>query len=200
MNTIRYALAIFSICIFVPLIFYWPIIHAGIRFWRRLGYRVTFSVVCSGMIMGALGLYQIRDHLLQVDFGFNPALMAAGILCIGIAGYVRILLHRDITNKFLVGLPEIAPDRNPQALVRTGLYAHVRHPRYMQLLLVQLGWAMLANYLAPYVVLLLWFPAIYLIALLEERELRERFGENYVQYCREVPRFLPRCKLNHPRL
>ena len=199
MITFRYALAILSVCIFFPLLFYWPIIHGGIRFWRRLGHKVTFIVVWGILFSGALGLYQIRDRLLQIDFGTNWLLLAAGVFCLAVAGRVRILLHRDITNKFLVGLPEIAPDRNPQALVRTGLYAHVRHPRYMQLLLIQLGWAMPANYLAPYVVLLLWFPAVYLIALLEERELRERFGEDYVQYCREVPRFLPRCKLNYPR-
>ena len=142
MNTIRYALAIFSICIFVPLIFYWPIIHGGIRFWRRLGHRVTFIVVWGVMVAGAIGVYLIKDNLLRTDFGMYPVLMAAGILCLGIAVRIRMFLHRDITNKFLVGLPEIAPDRNPQALVRTGLYAYVRHPRYMQLLLVQLGWAM----------------------------------------------------------
>jgi len=74
------------------------------------------------------------------------------------------------------------------------LYAHVRHPRYLQLLLALLGWAMLANYLAPYVVLLLWIPAVYLIVVIEERELRQRYGEEYTQYCREVPRFLPSWK------
>lgn len=194
MNTFRYLLAILSVCIFTPLIFYWPIIHGGIRFWRRLGHRATFIILWGVMLAGGLGLYQIRGRLLQIDFGFQPVLLAAGMLCIGIAGYVRVLLHRNITNKFLVGLPEIAPVGNPQALVRTGLYAHVRHPRYLQLLLIQLGWAMSANYLAPYAVLVLWLPAVYLIALLEERELRERFGEEYVQYCREVPRFLPRYK------
>ena len=194
MNIFRYTLALISVSIFIPVIFYWPIIHGGIRFWRRVGHRVTFIVVLGAMVAGALGVYQIRDDLLQVDFGMNPFLMAAGILCLGVAVRVRMLLHRDITNIFLVGVPEISPVKNPQPLVRTGLYAHVRHPRYLQLLLIQLAWAMLANYLAPYVVLLLWVPAIYLIVLLEERELRERYGEEYVQYCREVPRFLPRCK------
>ena len=194
MNTFRYTLALISVCIFIPLMFYWPIIHGGIRFWRRLGHRVTFIAVWGTMVAGALGVYQVRDYLLQVDFGMNPLLMAVGILCLGIAVRVRMLLHRDVTNKFLIGLPEIAPDKSPQTLVHTGLYAHVRHPRYLQLLLIQLAWAMLANYLAPYVVLLLWVPAVYLVVLLEERELRERYGEEYVQYCREVPRFMPRCK------
>jgi protein-S-isoprenylcysteine O-methyltransferase Ste14 len=192
MNTFRYTIAIISLCIFIPLIFYWPIIHGGIRLWRRLGCRVTYVVVWGVMVAGALGVYQTRDDLLRTDLGMNPVLMGAGILCLGIAARLRLLLHRDITNKFLLGLPEISPVKNPQPLVQTGLYAHVRHPRYLQLLLVLLGWAMLANYLAPYLVLLLWFPAVYLIVVLEERELRKRYGDEYVQYCRNVPRFLPR--------
>jgi len=31
--------------------------------------------------------------------------------------------------------------------------------------------------------------------MLEERELRERFGAEYDAYCRRVPRFLPRLRL-----
>ena len=34
----------------------------------------------------------------------------------------------------------------------------------------------------------------HLIAVLEERELRDRFGEEYEAYCRKVSRFLPRMR------
>jgi protein-S-isoprenylcysteine O-methyltransferase Ste14 len=35
-------------------------------------------------------------------------------------------------------------------------------------------------------------PGIYLIVLLEERELRDRFGRAYEEYCQGVPCFFPR--------
>jgi hypothetical protein len=35
-------------------------------------------------------------------------------------------------------------------------------------------------------------PGILVIALLEEKELRDHFGDAYQTYCRAVPRFLPK--------
>jgi protein-S-isoprenylcysteine O-methyltransferase Ste14 len=51
--------------------------------------------------------------------------------------------------------------------------------------------ALFANYLAVYVLALVLVPALYLVVVLEERELRERFGEDYVTYSQRVPRFIP---------
>jgi protein-S-isoprenylcysteine O-methyltransferase Ste14 len=36
------------------------------------------------------------------------------------------------------------------------------------------------------------------IPLFEEPQLRERFGESYIEYCRHVPRFIPRLRPWHP--
>jgi protein-S-isoprenylcysteine O-methyltransferase Ste14 len=36
------------------------------------------------------------------------------------------------------------------------------------------------------------FPAIHLVVLLEEPELRERFGAEYEEYCGRVPRYIPK--------
>jgi protein-S-isoprenylcysteine O-methyltransferase Ste14 len=101
-------------------------------------------------------------------------------------------LSRHLPFKTVVGLPELAPEKHPARLLTQGPYGLVRHPRYVQLYLSFLGYACIANYLALYVAVALWLPGIYVIVFLEERELRNRFGEVYEDYCRRVPRFIPR--------
>lgn len=198
MDSFRYGLALVLVCTLSPLFFYWAVVHGFIGFWRRVGPRLTYAVVLGGAALAAFGLFSVRSEFLSVEFGTSWLLVAAGVFCLVAAGWLRALLHRDVTNKLLAGLPELGPERHPQQLVRTGLYARVRHPRYIQFWLALLGYALVANYLAVYVVWLLWLPGIHVIALFEERELRERFAEEYEQYSQEVPRFLPRLRRRGP--
>ena len=92
----------------------------------------------------------------------------------------------------LVGMPELDPEHHEQKLVRSGVYGRIRHPRYAQFIVGLLGYALVANYLTAYLTWLLWLPGVYVLVLFEEKELRERFGEEYDRYCREVPRFVPK--------
>jgi protein-S-isoprenylcysteine O-methyltransferase Ste14 len=193
-ETFRYGLALVLLITLPPLLFYWPVVHGFIGFWRRVGPWATYVVLLGGAALGAFGLFWVRADLLSVEFGTSWPLVAGGASCLAAAGWFRAMLHRDVTNKLLSGLPELAPERHHQRLVRTGLYARVRHPRYVQFLLALLGYALITNYFAVYVVWLLWLPAMYVISLFEERELRHRFGDEYERYLEEVPRFFPRLR------
>ena len=54
------------------------------------------------------------------------------------------------------------------------------------------AYALFCNYLATYLLVPAVAILIYLIVLLEERELRNRFGAEYEAYCARVPRFVPK--------
>jgi protein-S-isoprenylcysteine O-methyltransferase Ste14 len=192
MDTIRYFIALILVVSLPMLFLYWLLIHPLIKFWRVKGVRLTYTVILTLIAVGMIGLFSIRQELLATDFGNSYPLLIVGILCLVLAVAMRLAIQKHLTMKILLGLPEIAPDRYPRALITDGIYARVRHPRYVQLLIALVGYALIANHLASYIVVAFWLPAIHVIVALEEKELLEHFGESYANYCLRVPRFIPK--------
>jgi protein-S-isoprenylcysteine O-methyltransferase Ste14 len=194
MDTIRYFIALILVISLPMLFLYWLLIHPLIKFWRVKGVRLTYTVILTIIAIGMIALFSIRQELLATDFGTSYPLLIAGILSLVLAGAMRFAIQKHLTMKILLGLPEIAPDRYPRALITDGIYAQVRHPRYVQLLVALVGYALIANHLASYIVVALWLPAIHVIVALEEKELLQHFGESYANYCQRVPRFIPKIR------
>lgn len=192
MNAFRHYVALIFTIMLPPMILMWVLIHPFIGFWRKVGARWTWVIVTGVVWSGVGGLFLLRRTLLAVDFGTNWPLPALGAVSLTVAVRLRLSLHRHFSNQQLLGFPELAPDRYPQRLVTEGLHARVRHPRYLQFLLVTAGFALIANHLCLYLAFLLWLPGLWLIVILEEKELRDRFGPAYEEYSRRVPRFFPR--------
>jgi len=192
LNALRYFLALFLVVTLPPLFLYWLLIHPFVNFWRGKGIGTTFTVVLTGVGATMVGLFSMRHSLLNTDFGTSHMLMALGALSLVLSGCMRFALQKHLTIKTLLGFPEIAPERFSRKLITEGIYGRMRHPRYVQFLIALAGYALIANYLASYLVVALWFPGIYIIVLLEEKELRDHFGDVYDEYCRKVPRFIPK--------
>jgi protein-S-isoprenylcysteine O-methyltransferase Ste14 len=192
MNAIRYYVALIMVVMLAPALLCWPLIHPFVRFWRRVGPGWTYGVVGSLLALAMAGLFRMRHALLAVEFGTSYYLTALGLLLVSVSTWLGFLVWWRMGLLTISGLPELAPDQHPQRLITTGVYAIIRHPRYVQLYLGLLGSALIANYLVLYLVVALWLPGIYVIVRLEEKELRDRFGLAYDEYRRRVPRFLPR--------
>lgn len=79
-------------------------------------------------------------------------------------------------------------------IVKTGIYAHVRHPQYLGFLLLTFGmnleWTTFFTVLLWPVILVLY----YRLAKSEEKYSEELFGEEYRKYKRSVPMFIPRIR------
>ena len=84
-------------------------------------------------------------------------------------------------------------------MLKEGIYARVRHPRYVAVIIGIAAVALFVNYLGIYVFTVLAVPALWLVVILEERELAERYGREYEQYQREVPMFIPRLRSRRGR-
>jgi protein-S-isoprenylcysteine O-methyltransferase Ste14 len=78
-----------------------------------------------------------------------------------------------------------------KTLAITGPYARIRHPQYVAFVLILLGFLLQW----PTLLTLLMFPILLVmyarLAVTEEAEMREQFGEQYEVWAARTPRFLP---------
>ncbi|HSE65903.1 MAG TPA: isoprenylcysteine carboxylmethyltransferase family protein [Gemmatimonadales bacterium] len=118
------------------------------------------------------------------------AVQLCGIVILGIG----ILLFSASLRRFATeGRGTLAPWDPPRHLVVRGPYRYVRNPMISGVLLVLIGESLLllSRPHAMWALIFLVINAIY-IPLVEEPMLVERFGDSYREYCRHVPRLLPR--------
>ena len=192
MNTFRHVLTLLMLMFMPGAVLFWFLVHPFVRYWRRIGLRRTLAINYTLLAAFATGVFLLRKTLLAVDFGTNPVLIAAAVLILAASIVLRRKISRHLRFKTLGGLPELAPESHPQPLLTEGIYSRIRHPRYIEVLLVMASLALIANNLASYVNWIVGIPSVLVIVRLEERELHDRFGAEYDAYRARVPRFIPR--------
>jgi len=125
-------------------------------------------------------------HILQTILGwegdahFSPLHIMSNLLLIGgfflLAASWKVLFNAQKNH----------------ALAVTGPYASVRHPQYVAFIVIMVSF--LIQW--PTLLTLLMFPILvwtYVrLALREERQVLAEFGEQYIRYAGQTPRFIPR--------
>ena len=167
-------------------------IHPFIGFWRRRGLKITYTVVPAMLLAVATVLVLARDVWLETEYGPNYVLVALAGMFYLIAAAIELQCCKHLKFRTLVGVPELVPPPETGKLITAGIYGWVRHPRYIGMFFGLLAVAFFSNYLAIYVIAGAMVPGFYALTFFEERELRDRFGEEYAAYSRRVPRFIPR--------
>ena len=199
MNSIRYFVAVLVLVSLPPGLLLWFVIHPMAGFWRKLGAGWTYAILGLPVVGMMVGLYALRARLVSTDFGTSIPLMALGAICAAFGITIAVKRRKYLTMAILAGIPELSRGGEKGKLLTEGIYGRIRHPRYVEALLGVLGYALITNYLGMYIMFALTVPAIYFIVVLEERELRDRFGSAYEEYSGRVPRFFPRRSTATPR-
>ena len=194
MDLLRYAIALLLVVAIPAVLLVWLLIHPFAPFWRRLGPGVAYPAVLAPTLLLMAGIASLRSRLLATDWGLRLPLLLLGLVFLGISGWLLLLLRRKLPLRVLIGLPELSATSDRGEPITDGIYGRIRHPRYVQMTFALLGYSLIANYPACYAAFLFWCAGIYVVALLEERELAARFGASYVEYCRRVPRYVPRLR------
>lgn len=106
----------------------------------------------------------------------------AGLMLVPVGFGVAFVAIRLLTIAASVGLQG--------QLVTSGPYRYSRNPQVVALIFGYVGFALLCNSLLALAATLLLSVEFGLSPFAEEPWLRERFGEEYEDYARRVPRFL----------
>jgi protein-S-isoprenylcysteine O-methyltransferase Ste14 len=192
LDLIRYGVAIVVLASHLPSLLLWIVIHPLAGFWRKLGPGATCVILGIPVIGYLAAVLVFRKYLVGADWGFHPVTVMLAAASLAGAFYLNRQRFKLLNLKKLSGFPELSKDTYPGELLTEGVYGKVRNPRYIEMLLWVLGYSFFADYSGPYLVWLISLPVMYLVVILEERELRGRFGAAYEEYCRKVPRFFPK--------
>jgi protein-S-isoprenylcysteine O-methyltransferase Ste14 len=84
-----------------------------------------------------------------------------------------------------------AETHRPESLVTDGLYGRMRHPQYTGAILSHVGMTFLVSGMYSLLVTPFMVVLTFMFCLKEEKELLREFGEEYEDYRRRVPMFLP---------
>jgi protein-S-isoprenylcysteine O-methyltransferase Ste14 len=148
------------------------------------------AVVIPAIILALTGLdtFDLWQSLPATRFVLP--VLGIVLICFGL-----VLMVATIRLFITVGQGTLAPWNPTQRLVVQGVYRHVRNPMISGVMFILFGEAVLAASLP----LLIWFAtfvvanAVY-IPLVEEPGLVKRFGDDYLAYKRNVPRWMPRVR------
>jgi len=195
-NGLRAALAVLLVAVYPPGVLYWYWVHPFASAWRKVGAYRSLAILLVLLTISVLLGLSFRETLVGRDLGLAPVAAIAGLALHLSALVIEIRCRRLLKFRVLTGIPEMSAE-GPGTLLTEGIYARVRHPRYIAVFLGTWGWALIANFSGAYIVVGIATLLLLGVVWLEERELRARFGAAWVEYSKSVPRFIPRVQSSH---
>lgn len=169
---------------------FWLVIHPRAEYWRSRPsspYKIVLPIWIGMWALAAAITVPWRGLVFyETRWTWIPA---SALFCVGLLLYK--LSHSKFTLAQLGGLPEILPGQNQQRLVTTGIRARMRHPVYLGHLCEMLAWSLGTGLAVCWI--LTGFAVMTGAAMisLEDKELENRFGEEYRRYRSAVPAVLP---------
>jgi len=147
---------------------------------------LLFLFVAPGMVAGYIPLALLRKGP-QIETGVLSYL-AFPLWLIG-----GVILLWSFWNFLYEGRGTPAPIDPPKELVAVGFYRYVRNPMYVGVLAVILGHFLWLGYWYLLIYAMLVFAAFHIfVTYYEEPTLKRNFGMAYDDYCRRVPRWIPK--------
>ena len=141
------------------------------------------------IIITSVGVGAIAGNFWQLDMAEENLLIIRrfGLAFAGIGLLVLVLAYASMARANTT----INPSEHSSKLVSSGIYAYSRNPIYLGWFVVLVGMGLTnTSFLALIVSLLMIFLLYWLVIVEEESYLESKFGEEYLQYKKNVRRWL----------
>lgn len=169
-------------------------IHPCVGYWRsRSGspYRVLLPLwIAMWIILGLITAPWHQVSVYRTSWSWVPsvALFATGFWIYKTSG-------KQFNRAQLSGRAELMPGQYEQQLVTSGVRGHVRHPVYLGHLCEMLAWSIGTGLAVCYILTAFAVVTGAIMIRLEDKELEQRFGAEYIQYRQRVPAVIPSLRI-----
>jgi len=153
-------------------------------------YRFFYSTVSLLMFL-AVFLYAatIPTELL---FTSGAVLEYMALMLSGIGTIILIKSFKYFGLTRFIGLPPYDDLHEKQQLIIKGIHRHLRHPIYLGLIFIFLGYFLFLPAIASFIHLVALVIYIPIGIYFEEKKLITIFGSAYLDYKREIPAIIPK--------
>lgn len=175
----------------VPL--FWIPVHGFPKLSKKIG---VFTYIIPLLTCAPLAslIYRERHFLLHYKIHFPAFVVIVGIVFLIAGTLLHVWTGKLLSLWGLIGVPEISAGAK-STFVAVGPFSVVRHPTYLAHTFMFLGVFLITGVVAVGVITIVDLIVINsLVIPLEERELLNRFGDNYKHYKDKVPRFFPKLR------
>lgn len=156
--------------------------------WYRLFYSFLFFVLFLGIVIQSLFIPNLV--LMQK----TPILLYIGYMLAALGTIIAIKASKEISLSSFIGINPGRLSKTGEKLIISGWYARMRHPLYSALILIFLGYFLVAGTITSGVHLLSLLIYLPFGIYYEEQNLICKFGKEYRDYQQKVPSIFPRFK------
>ena len=172
-----------------PLPWWFILVHSIMRSSRLPLGRLAYLSIAPAWAITAYLAFTYQRLLFAHPFASGAVGFCIGLPILAAAAVIDLSVFRVLGFRRLVGLSEAGGERIPGVLVTRGIYQYARHPIYVAHALWSCGFGLLLGspfllFFAVYI-----FASFWLATYFEEAELIQRFGQDYREYRKRVPRF-----------
>ncbi|MGM0943717.1 MAG: NnrU family protein [Bacteroidota bacterium] len=154
--------------------------------WYRLFYSLLSILLFLGIIFQAILISPSKI------WNESPWIVYLGYMLATFGTILAVKSSKGWSIRTFIGISP--PNEEKENLLVTGWYSRMRHPLYASLVLLFVGYLLVAGTLTSLVHLLCL--AVYLPfgIYFEEKNLIQKFGEDYLKYQKQVPAIFPKIR------